>query len=139
MITKADKGNSIIILYIEEYNKKVSTFIASNNFHKAMNDITSKLQRDIRNTINECQNIIPKEKRCKTINLNPTAPSFKGLIKIHKTEAPIRPVVNWRNAPAYKETRMLAKKLHIYISLPYCFNVKNSTHLIEDLQEIPYD
>jgi hypothetical protein len=34
---------------------------------------------------------------------------------------------------------MLAKKLHIYFSLPYAFNVKNSTHLIEDLQEIPYD
>jgi len=139
MNTKADKGNSIIVIYIEEYNKKVNTFIANNSFHKTNNDITKRLQQDIRNTINECQNIIPKEERWKVINLNPTSPSIKGLIKIHKTETPIRPVVNWKNAPAYKAVRILARKLHTYISLPYCFNVKNTTHLIADLQEIPYD
>jgi hypothetical protein len=44
MITKADKGNSIIIIYIEEYNKKVNTFIANNNFRKTNNNIINKLQ-----------------------------------------------------------------------------------------------
>jgi hypothetical protein len=139
IITRADKGNSIIIIYAEEYIKKVSTFITDNNFHKATNDITKELQRDIKNTINNCQTIIPKENRRKNINLNPTTPSLKGLIKIHKPEAPIRPVVNWRNAPAYKAAKTLTKNLHKYIPLPYCFNVKNSTHLIEDLHTIPYD
>jgi hypothetical protein len=61
MITKADIGNSIIIIHTEEYNKKVSTFIANNKFHKTSNDITNKLQREVRNTINECQSIIAKE------------------------------------------------------------------------------
>ena len=69
MITKADKGNSIVILYIyiyiNNYNKKVSVFISNNNFHKTASDITNRLQRDIRSTINECQNIIPKEKNYK--------------------------------------------------------------------------
>jgi len=110
MITKADKGNSIIIIYTDDYNKKANAFIANNSFQKTSNDITRKLQRDIRNTINDCQNIIPKEERWKVINLNPTSPSIRGLIKIHKTEAPIRPVVNWKNAPAYKLARTLAKK-----------------------------
>jgi Tol biopolymer transport system component len=50
MITKADEGNSIVILYIEDYNKKVNTFISNNNFHKTTSDITNKLQRDIRNS-----------------------------------------------------------------------------------------
>ena len=138
MITKADKGNSIIIIYTDDYNKKVNAFIANNSFQKTSNDITRKLQRDIRNTINDCQNIIPKEERWKVINLNPTSPSIRGLIKIHKTEAPIRPVVNWKNAPAYKLARTLAKKLQTYTALPYCFNVKNTTSLITDLQGIPY-
>ena len=139
MITKGDKGNSIIIIYTEEYNKKVNAFIANNSFHKTSNDITKKLQRDVRNRINECQNIIPKEERWKVINLNPTSPSIRGLIEIHKTETPIRPVVNWKNAPAYKLAGTLAKKLQTYVALPYCFNVKNATGLITDLQEIPYD
>jgi hypothetical protein len=134
MITKADKCNSIKIIYTEEYNRKVYTFIANNSFHKTSNDINKKLQRDIRNTINECQNIIPKEERWKVINLNLTSPSIKGLIKMHKTEAPVRPIVNWKNAPAYKLARILVRKLQTYISLPYCFNVKNTTGLITDLQ-----
>jgi hypothetical protein len=71
IITRADKGNSIIIIHAEEYNKKVNTFITDNNFQKITNDITKVSQRDVRNTINECQTIIPKESRWKNINLNP--------------------------------------------------------------------
>jgi hypothetical protein len=93
----------------------------------------------MRNTINDCQTIIPKENQWRNINLNPAAPSLKGLIKIRKLEAPIRLVVNWKNAAAYKAAKTLTKNLLTYIPLPYCFNVRNSTHLIEDLHEIPYD
>jgi hypothetical protein len=34
---------------------------------------------------------------------------MRGLIKIHKHEAPIRPAVNWKNAPAYKLEKLLTK------------------------------
>jgi hypothetical protein len=139
MISKADKGNSIIILYTEDYNKKVDTFITNNNFHKTANDITKKLQRDMRNTINNCQTIIPKENRWRNINLNPAAPSFKGQIKIYKLEGPKRPGVNWKNVSAYKAAKTLTKNLLSHIPLPYCFNVRNCTYLIEDLHGIPYD
>jgi hypothetical protein len=60
-------------------------------------------------------------------------------VKIHKEDSPIRPIVNRRNAPAYKLAKMLAKKLQTFVPLPYTFNVKNTTHLINDLSEIPYD
>jgi hypothetical protein len=52
---------------------------------------------------------------------------------------PIRPIVNWKQAPAYKIAKLLSKKLQQYIPLPNTFNVKNSTHLIQDLREIPFD
>ena len=60
-------------------------------------------------------------------------------MKIHKDEYPIRPVINWKNAPAYKVAKMLTNKLLTYISLPYTYNVKNTTQLINDLKEIPYN
>jgi len=60
MITKADKVNAIVILYINDYNTKVNVFLSNNNFHKTASDITKKLQRDIKSTIHEYQNIIPK-------------------------------------------------------------------------------
>jgi hypothetical protein len=87
-------------------------------------DITNRLQRDIRTTVNECQRIIPKDEKWRYIALNPAAPNMRGLVKIHKADAPIRPVTNWKYAPAYKVTKMPAKKLQVYIPLPYTFNVK---------------
>jgi len=98
-----------------------------------------KSSRDRRSNINERQIIIQKDERWKYINLNPTAPTIRGLIKIHKEGSPIRPIVNWKNSPAYKLAKMLVKKLKIHIPLPYSFNVKNTVHLINDLLEIPYD
>ena len=89
-------------------------------------------------TQSESTNLIPKEKRWQFVNLNPSIPNIRGLIKIHKAEAPIRPIVNWENSPAYKVAKMLTNKLHTYAPLPYTYNIKNS-QLINDLQEIPYD
>jgi hypothetical protein len=71
--------------------------------------------------------------------MNPSAPSIRGLLKIHKPDSPIRPIVNWKQAPAYKIAKLLTKKLQQYIPLPNTFNVRNSTHLIQDLADIPFD
>jgi hypothetical protein len=61
------------------------------------------------------------------------------LIKIHKTDSPVRPTINWKNAPAYKLATKLSNKHEIYTPLPHIFNVKGTTHLIKDLPEIPFD
>jgi hypothetical protein len=61
------------------------------------------------------------------------------LIKIHSVDSPIRPAVNWSNAPAYKLAKMLSKNLEIYILLPHIFNVKNTIQLMKDLLEILFD
>lgn len=139
MITKADKGNSIVIIYTDDYNKKIYKFINDNKFNSTTQDITNKLQRNVRSTVNECTSIIPKDKRWKYVNLNPSTPKIRGLIKIHKVEAPIRPIVNWQNAPAYKLAKLLIKQLQLHIPLPYTFNVKNTTHLIHDISNIPFN
>jgi hypothetical protein len=138
MITNADKGNSTIIFYENDYNTKIMDFISNNNFTQLTHDATNKLQRNFRTAMNECSNIIPGNKKWKFINLNPKAQNIRGLIKIHKQEAPVRPVVNWMNAPAYKVAKLLTKTLQTHVTLPHCSNVKNTVQLIEDLTEIPY-
>jgi hypothetical protein len=42
VIIKADKGNTPVIMYRDEYNKKTDEFIIANNFTKLSNDITNK-------------------------------------------------------------------------------------------------
>jgi hypothetical protein len=137
IVTKADKGNSKIILYEYEYNRKIHTFIAKNSFTQSTQDITNKLQQNVRSAINECNTVIPKDQKWKYINLNRSTPTIRGLIKIHKEEAPIRPIINWKNAPGYKLAKRLTNTLQTYIHLPYTFNIKNTSHLIDDLNNIP--
>jgi hypothetical protein len=95
MVTEADKGNSMVIVYESDYTNKVQDFISNNNFVPVPRDFSNRLQRDIKNTINECEVIFPKQNKWKFTSFNPTTPTLRGLIKIHKAEFPIRPVVNW--------------------------------------------
>jgi hypothetical protein len=139
IVTKADKGNSVVIIYQEDYHDEIKKFINDHNFATVNNDPTRAFKKELRSNINECQNLIMKEEKWKYVNLSPSAPSIRGLIKIHKPNSPIRPIVNWKPAPAYKIAKLLAKKLQQYIPLPNTFNVRNSTHLIQDLADIPFD
>ena len=139
MVTEADKGNSMIIIYESDYTSKVQDFISNSNFELVPRDVTNKLQRDIKNTINECKVNFHKQNKWKYTSLKPTTPTLRSLIKIHKAESPIRPVVNWMNTPAYKPAKMLVKLLQTHTPLPYTFNVTNSTHLVNDLADIAYD
>ena len=76
-VTKADKGNSMIILPEKDYNNKVHDFIPNNNFTLVLHDTTKKLQRVVRTAINECKDIIPKEDKWKHVSLNPTTPKMR--------------------------------------------------------------
>jgi hypothetical protein len=99
-------------------------FISANQFETANLNPTNKFQIRIRNTIRECSYLIQHSQTWKHINLNPTAPPIKGLIKIHKLGHPIRPNVNWTNAPAYKLAKFFNDKLNRLTPLPFVFNIK---------------
>jgi hypothetical protein len=135
MITTADKGNSLVILPIQTYESKIQEFLSGNNFQTTTTDPTKAFQAQIRRTINASKTLIPRDIKWKHINLNPSPPTIKGLIKIHKTTQPIRPVVNWRNAPAYKLAKLFTQKIHQLTPLPYSFNVKNTKELILQLKD----
>jgi hypothetical protein len=53
------------------------------------------------------------------------------------TDQPIRTVVNWRNAPAYKLARHFTSKITQFAQLLNTFNIKNTTKLIQELQTTP--
>ena len=80
------------------------------------------------------QKIIHKSDRWKYVNLNPTAPNIRGLVKVNKEGAPIRPIVNWKNAPAYKLAKLMARKIN-----PTSITVENTVQLMNDLTDLPYD
>jgi len=60
------------------------------------------MKRDVINTVDDFQHVTHKSERWKSVNLKPTAITIRGLVKVYKEGAPIRPVINWKNAPEYK-------------------------------------
>jgi hypothetical protein len=45
--------------------------------------------------------------------MNPKAPSLKAATKLHKSNIRIRPIINWKNAPAYELAKQLTKTLFL--------------------------
>ena len=60
IVTKADKGTSVVILYKTDYQAKVHHFINNNHFHIEPTNPTNRFRSEIRKTINSCASIIPK-------------------------------------------------------------------------------
>jgi len=137
IITTADKGNSLVMLQTQQYKAKIQDFIDENSFQSSMTNPTKCFQNQVRKTINHSTALIPRDSKWRYVNLNPSVPTIKGLIKLHKPDQPIRPIVNWRNATAYKLSQLLATKIRPFASLPYTFSVKNSTELIQELKQTP--
>jgi len=94
--------------------KKVLDFIVNSGAEEVNSNITTKFQKDLRSTINSCKSLVDTEKKGRLINLNPETSPLRGLIKIHKEGIPIRPVVNFRNAPSYKLARTLTHLKNTY-------------------------
>jgi hypothetical protein len=136
MITTADKGKSCVIIYNKDYTSKVNDFLYNNNFHKLPKDLTYKYQKNIIHTPKYCNLIIPTRQVRHLIQKKPLPPSLNALIKIHKPDNPIRPVVNNTNAPTYKIAKLLVNKLHEHLNLKYHYNVKDSVSLANDLTKL---
>jgi hypothetical protein len=124
IVTKADKGNAMVIIYQQEYKEKAIDFVNDNNFSTLNKDPTTAFQKEIRKTVTDCTTIIPKINTWKLTNMNPSSPQFHGQIKLRKTNMPKRPVINWKQAPAYKLAQYLVHILTTYIPLPNACNIK---------------
>jgi hypothetical protein len=137
MVTRADKGNSMVILPTHQYEAKLQDFLCNKDFHTITTDPTPSFQTQIRAAIRHSPTLIPKEQRWKYTNMNPSAPSIKGLIKLHKPDQPIRLVVNWRNAPTYRLSRLFTDKINHLSLSPNSLNLMNSQDLLKNLEATP--
>ena len=133
----ADKGISLVILPTIQYDSKISDFIRTNKFLVTARYPTNTFQSQVRKVINSSKTLIPPDTKWKYANMNQTAPTIKGLIKLHKPEHTIRPVVNWRGAPAYKLARLFTQKIRQLAPLPNTYNLENTTDLLTKLKNTP--
>ena len=88
MITKADKGKTIVFIYVNDYNSKVYDFFNNNNFQTLRKDPTDKFQKLIKTALKQCDQIISKQQIKYLIQRKPQPPTLKAQIKIHNLKYP---------------------------------------------------
>ncbi|OXA46730.1 putative nicotine oxidoreductase [Folsomia candida] len=113
IIVPADKGNATVIMDKDDYNSKVIELLSDPTYQVLNYDPTHRLEQKIKTLCknlqklkhiseNEYKSIAPSNTKC---------PNFYGLPKIHKRNVPLRPIVDFRNSPAYKLSFFLNKIL----------------------------
>jgi len=137
IITKADKGNSLVVTYDTSYSNKIHDFIHKNGAIETCNK-TTVFQREVKRTLSLSKTLIRPESKWRFVNMNPQTPRLKGMIKVHKDNMPIRPVVDYTEAPAYYLARELNNILDTLLPLPNAFNDTNSLQLMNEVSDIPF-
>jgi hypothetical protein len=136
ILTEADKGKTMVILYKQTLNEKVNQFINDNQIETLKSDPTHKMQKQIQNTLKHCNTLFNQSTKKHMLQMNPTAPILSTKIKIYKPLAPIRPVINNINVPSHKLATHIHKRLKELLNLKYEFNYTNSVTFAEDIMKI---
>jgi hypothetical protein len=68
------------------------------------------------------------------MNINSSSPNCKGLIKIHKGDASIRPAMNFRIVPGYNLNKFLTYIVESYTC--NAFNVTIPSSVTKDLKDL---
>lgn len=63
--------------------------------------------------------------------IDPKAPNLRCLPKVHKSNMPVRPLVNFTSAPSYKIAKKLDKILRQHIEFKENYSLKNSLELVD--------
>ena len=132
ILTKADKGNTVVLMDKEEYTQKVESYIAANGYQELTKDPTQKYQEDLKAVLK--QNNVPGNVR--TLEMNPAAPKLKGLVKLHKADRPMRPLVNCIQSPCYKIAKFVATFLKENYQFAPRKSIRNNGELMEQLDQL---
>ena len=139
IVTKADKGNSVVILHKDDYDEKVLTFINDNKF-KLIKPKLPTFIKNVNDVLKSSTLTIPRNIIYQLSANNTVIPRMYGLLKVHKSnifsEIPIRPVVSFSNSPTYQLAKWLNSKLKNVINCQFHNTVSNSTQLANKIKNI---
>lgn len=140
IVVQADKGNKTVLMYKNEYEKKMEILLEDKNTYKTIRvDPTLKLQKENNNIVSDLfkNNHIDSWQKRQLFCSAATAPRIYGLPKIHKPDTPLRPIVSSVQVPCYHMSKYIGTILKHLISETY--NIKNSIEVKKQLTNIKVD
>ncbi|XP_074029443.1 uncharacterized protein [Leptinotarsa decemlineata] len=136
IFTRADKGRTVIALNKKDYIGKTLDFLNSGSYEILRNDPTTMYQKKVKETLKTIELVMNGKDKCRALIMNPQPPKLYSLIKLHKTNFPIRPVVSFVTAPTVKISEILIKLIQTYTNFKPKFSINNSYQLVDNIKDV---
>jgi hypothetical protein len=144
-LTKADKGNCLVILNKSDYTEMTVNFLNSPDFKTLKSNPNNIMVRKLKSVLKSAADTF--ENLSYLIPSNPSIPKLYSLPKIHKINPtmlttinpiniPVRPVVSYIGSPTYKLQKWLNTWLIDNMQFNNQFSIKNSSSLVEALSGV---
>ncbi|XP_071055739.1 uncharacterized protein [Onthophagus taurus] len=138
IVIKSDKTKQLIILYKKQYNEKMSTLLNDKNTYRTIRtDPGPNLVDKINDYLKKLEKLkyIDKNFKLQLAPTHYTTPRIHGLLKIHKDDKPLRPIINNINVPTNQLAKFLNKSLNYLNSLNE-YDVKSAWELKEKIKSL---
>lgn len=135
IVLPADKGNATVIMNTSDYTSKMREILLDPVYKVNKNDPTTYLEKTTKSKIMASKlddslkkMLIPREKssRC---------PKMYGLPKIHKPNAPLRPIVSSCGSPTQILAKFLAQRFQPFVEKADSY-VRNAEHFTSIISNI---
>ncbi|XP_067613386.1 uncharacterized protein [Eurosta solidaginis] len=150
LVLNADKGNVTVLMYKDEYEKKLQQMVNDISTYRVLKrDPTNKLQEKNNEIVEKLfkHKMIDTRGKYQLITKTAIAPRLYGLPKIHKEGLPLRPICSSVNSPSYKLCKYVVNVLE-NITKTSKYNVKDTiafknkikdTYIFDDESLVSFD
>lgn len=136
--SKADKGNSLVIMDKSEYSERVNRLIAEGPYVEIRCPLEG-WKRTTSTMLNKYKKLLSKRVKYSLLVHNPCIPKLYALYKGHKpdsdTSPKVRPISANNNAPNEKVAKWLLKQFK-KIPAPFSYSVKNAVDFAKKLMDV---
>ena len=132
-ILPADKGRSVVVMNTSDYKNKANALLSdTSTYHILTKDPTAKFSNTLIKKLQELKKVgaLTDFQYRRLYPTSTTIPRFYGLPKVHKSGAPLRPIVASRGSITYPVARFLADILAPLVG-KNGYALKNSADLVK--------
>ena len=135
-ITKADKSNAIVIMNKVDYLEKMENLLSDTETYEnltsnPLENVNSNFNKKIKNILRGNDTLIKQL----TVS-SATLPYMYGLIKTHKQNNPVRPIISSVGSISYRLSKYLVKLLSPLLGNISNSNIKNNVDLVDKLNNL---
>ena len=135
VITKADKGNTVVVLDSSDYKARMENLLQGENFTEIKKSPVGTNTKKFKETLGKIGHIMKKDVKFKLYPRNPKLPTLKGLPKIHKEGKKMRPIINNIGSVTYKLAKWLVTQFQSFDKFE-THNIRNSLDLVEKIRDV---